>query len=173
MTIGSNHSQQPRSVAIVIPAWKPDFLNESLECLVSQVCQDFHVYIGDDASPYALNEVVAPFLSRGNFTYHKFETNFGGHDLVAQWTRCIELTQGEELIWLFSDDDRCSPNCIDSLLRAVKSNPRANLFHFGVQTIDEANHPLENRQAVPLLSAMDYLERRIIDGYSSFVVEYV
>jgi len=161
------------TVAVVIPAWKPDFLQQALESFRSQNNQDFHVYVGDDASPYGLNSIVSPFLSNGNFTYHRFDQNLGGKDLVGQWERCIALTQDEPWIWLFSDDDRCSPRCIETLKRGINTHPTTDLFHFGVQAIDERNQPIAPLQETQLTSARDYLERRILDDYRSYVVEYV
>ena len=46
------------TLAIVIPAYKRDFLAETLQSLVNQTNQHFHLYIGDDHSPYNLKEVV-------------------------------------------------------------------------------------------------------------------
>jgi glycosyltransferase involved in cell wall biosynthesis len=161
------------TVAVVIPAWKPDFLQEALESFQRQTNHDFHLYVGDDASPYGLDAIVAPFLASGNVTYHRFPQNLGGKDLVGQWERCIALTHNEPWIWLFSDDDRCSPRCIETLQRGLELHPDTDLFHFGVQPIDGQGHPVAPLQEIALDSARDYLERRILDNYRSYVVEYV
>lgn len=161
------------TVAVVIPAWKPDFLQQALESFRNQTSQDFHLYVGDDASPYGLESIVAPFQANGNVTYHRFEQNLGGKDLVGQWERCIALTRDEPWIWLFSDDDRCSPRCIETLKHGMEAHPDTDLFHFGVQAIDEKNQSIAPLQETPLASARDYLERRILDDYRSYVVEYV
>jgi len=160
-------------LAVIVPAWKPDFLAGVLESFRAQTCQDFHLYIGDDGSPYDLEPVARPYLASGNISYHRFENNLGGKDLVGQWERCIALTQEEPWIWMFSDDDLCSPECVEALLGEVDRQPDADLFHFPIQTIDAQGNPKGDRQAISLTSATDYFERRILDGYQSFVVEYV
>ena len=48
-------------LAIVIPAYKATFLGETLLSLARQQVKDFHLYIGDDASPEAIAEIVKPF----------------------------------------------------------------------------------------------------------------
>lgn len=45
-------------IAIVIPAYKCRFLRQTLDSIVVQTCRSFTVYIGDDASPQNLKEIV-------------------------------------------------------------------------------------------------------------------
>lgn len=161
------------SLAIVIPAWKPHFLDRTLRALLDQTDRDFRIYVGDDHSPHGLEAVVSPFLDSGRVVYHRFEENLGQRDLVAHWERCVALSRNEPWIWLFSDDDLCSPDCVERVLGAIRTNPGAELFHFAVQVIDESDAPLTPVQAIPLTSSSDYLERRIAGDHLSFVVEYV
>lgn len=44
-----------KKLAIIIPAYKPRFLRETLDSIAKQNNHDFTVYIGDDASPYQLD----------------------------------------------------------------------------------------------------------------------
>ena len=46
-------------IAIVIPAYKCRFLRQTLDSIVVQTCRSFTVYIGDDASPQNLKEIVS------------------------------------------------------------------------------------------------------------------
>ena len=45
-------------LAIVIPAYKPDYLFNTLQSIYSQSCKDFNLYIGDDCSPYDLKQIT-------------------------------------------------------------------------------------------------------------------
>ena len=92
-------------LSIVIPAYKATFLPAALDSIAAQTCQNFTLYIGDDNSPHNLENIVNRYKDEINLVYHRFDANLGGNDLVAQWERCISLTQGEPYIWLFSDDD--------------------------------------------------------------------
>ena len=49
------------TLAIVIPAYKPDFLLKTLTSIYSQSCKDFNLYIGDDCSPYDLSSIISQF----------------------------------------------------------------------------------------------------------------
>lgn len=97
--------EKQNNLAIVIPAYKSTFLAAALDSIAVQTCQDFTLYIGDDNRPNHLGAIVDRYRDRINLVYHRFDTNLGGKDLVAQWERCIDMSQGEEWIWLFSDDD--------------------------------------------------------------------
>ena len=101
-------------LAIIIPVYKPDFLEEALECLAAQTCKDFTVYVGDDCSPHPLSEIVMPFKEKMNLHYTRFDSNLGAKDLIGQWERCVALAQDEEWLWLFSDDDQMDNNCVES-----------------------------------------------------------
>ena len=50
------------TLAIIIPAYKPDYLEETLESLTKQTNKDFKIYIGDDASPFYLENIVELFI---------------------------------------------------------------------------------------------------------------
>ena len=100
------------NLAIVIPAYKSTFLAAALDSIAAQTCKDFILYIGDDCSPNNLGEIVDGYRDKINLVYKRFDTNLGGKDLVAQWERCIDMTQGEDWLWLFSDDDVMEKNCV-------------------------------------------------------------
>ena len=52
-------------LAIVIPAYKGTFLQETLESVARQTDRRFHLYIGDDCSPHGLKEIVKGFRGAG------------------------------------------------------------------------------------------------------------
>lgn len=108
-------------LAIVIPAYKSRFIDQALESFAMQTCKDFTLYIGDDASPENLVEIVKKYESRIPIVYHRFGSNLGGTDLVAQWERCIDLVRNEEWIWLFSDDDIVSSDCVQGFYTLIKN----------------------------------------------------
>lgn len=49
------------SLAIVISAYKPDFLDQTLSSLAKQTDKRFSVYIGNDASPFNLDSMVLKY----------------------------------------------------------------------------------------------------------------
>lgn len=160
---------------MVIPAYKATFLRETLESIAMQTDKRFHLYIGDDCSPHNLREIVDEFKDRIPLTYHLFETNLGGKDLVGQWNRCIALTNSEPYIWLFSDDDVMEPRCVESFYNHISSHSDDELIHFNIKRIDEFEKGrIINLPNFPLrMSAGEFLEAKLSGRVISFVVEFI
>lgn len=164
----------PKPLAIVIPAYKSVFLEQALESIACQSDKDFRLYIGDDCSPQGLEEIVTKYQNRIDLVYHRFDDNLGGHDLVAQWERCIAMTKGEPYIWLFSDDDVMDSDCVarfNALPREVKEN---SIIHFDVCVIDENSNLVDECPAFPKkLNAESYLTYKLHGKIVSYVVEFI
>ncbi len=123
-------------LAIVIPAYKNDFLLETLKSLSSQTDKRFNVYIGDDASPFNLYSIVKEFEKDLAIDYRYFPENLGGNNLVAQWNRCLDLIKNEEFFILFSDDDIMSPRCVEDFYKTIEANNVYDVYHFDIDIID-------------------------------------
>lgn len=161
-------------LAVVIPAYKLTYFNETLESLANQECKDFVLYIGDDASPEDLKSVVDRHRGRINIVYRRFEENLGGKDLVAHWERCIALTQGEEWIWLFSDDDIMEPSCVKNFFGCLMQVCSSDLFHFNLKIIDNEGDVTKECNPYPeYMSVSDFFDRRIGFKINSAIVEYI
>lgn len=163
------------NLAIVIPAYKATFLAAALDSIVAQTCQDFTLYIGDDCSPNNLGEIVDSYRDRINLVYHRFDTNLGGKDLVAQWERCIDMSQGEEWIWLFSDDDVMEKNCVEEFYKTLQlTNESYDLYHFNVKVINDDNQIIRYPMAYPQnLNSYSYYKGKLQGRYISLVVENI
>lgn len=163
-----------KQLAIIIPAYKKEFLGKALESIALQSCQDFTVYIGDDNSPHDVFSVVERFVDKIDLVYHRFDSNMGGHDLVGQWERCIALSQGEPWIWLFSDDDEIEPNCVKKFYAEIQSGVKYDLYHFDVDIIDENSDLFAQRHSFPMcFSAKEFVVNKLKGEIASYVVEYI
>ncbi|MGV3704180.1 MAG: glycosyltransferase family 2 protein [Arcticibacter sp.] len=161
-------------LAIVIPAYKLTYFRETLESMSAQECQDFTVYIGDDASPEDLASLVDEYSCRIPIVYRRFEENLGGNDLVAHWERCISMTEGEEWIWLFSDDDVMEASCVKNFYGCMTQVCNAELFHFDLKFIDHGGFVTKICKAFPeYLSVAEFFDRRVGFRLNSTVVEYI
>ncbi len=161
-------------LAIVIPAYKNDFLRNAILSITSQTCQDFVLYIGDDCSPNDLYSIVSEFEAQPNIVYHKFDTNLGGSDLVAQWNRCLDLVGDENWCWLFSDDDVMDSGCVEQFYNAVDKYKDSKLFHFDIKIINEADEEIRQPAAFPAqLSIPSFHLKKWRSQISSYVVEYI
>lgn len=162
-----------KKLAIIIPAYKDTYLHNALSSISNQTCKDFNLYIGDDASPYDLTKIIKPFYNKLNITYKRFDKNIGGKNLVKQWERCIELTQGEEWLWLFSDDDEMDKDCVKNFYMELNKTIRYDLYHFNINIID-ANSNIKKTFIFPEhLNVIDFIRRKSRGKIESFVVEYI
>ncbi len=159
-------------LAIVIPAYKSTFLSAALDSIASQTCKDFTLYIGDDCSPNNIGEIVDRYRDKINLVYKRFDSNLGGRDLVAQWERCIDMTQDEPWLWLFSDDDVMERNCVEEFYKEV--NEKSMYYHFDVRKIDTAGKVIRELPKYPKrISAKEFLDMKTDGRLSSFVVEFI
>lgn len=162
-------------LAIIIPAYKETFLEEAIQSIASQTCKDFTLYVGDDCSPYSLKNIVDNYVDKIKIIYHRFETNIGGKDLVAQWERCIALSKDEKWIWLFSDDDVMEPNCVASFYRAIhETSSYFDIYHFNVNVIDEYSKVKKIPSTYPLvLNSYQFYKGKMLGKIISLVVENI
>lgn len=163
-----------KPLAIVIPAYKIDFFRATLDSFANQTCKNFTLYIGDDCSPANFKKLVDEYKDKIEIVYKKFETNLGGKNLVGQWTRCLEMTQGEPWLWLFSDDDIVGPHCVELFLKEIQRVPSYDIYHFDVKIINSAGAIVENPKRYPeRFEAFDFCKKKLRGKIESFVVENI
>ena len=126
-------------LAIIIPYFKLTFFKATLQSLAVQTCQDFKVYIGDDASPEDPSMLLEKYKGIFDFVYHRFETNLGGTSLTQQWERCIALSKEEDWLMILGDDDVLDENVVEEFQKKKdKINQEGiNVVRFATQIIDE------------------------------------
>ena len=161
-------------LAIVIPAYKVLYFKHVLESIANQTCLDFTLYIGIDGSPDDFNDIINSYAIKIPIVHHLFSENIGEKNLVSHWERCIDLINGEEWIWLFSDDDMMESTCVENFYKCLKENESHNIFHFNVSRINEYNDAIESCQTFPnILSSNDFLAGRLKGILSSYAIEYI
>lgn len=136
-------------LAIVIPAYRGQFLGRALASLAGQTDRRFRVYVGDDGSAEDLAAIVDPFRARLDLHYRRFADNLGSDSLVAHWARVIGLSR-EKWIWLFSDDDEAEPRCVEGFYATLATHlPEVALLRFDLDLIDEAGRVYRRIRAQP------------------------
>ncbi len=129
-------------LAIIIPAYKPDFLAKALSGLICQSDQRFNIYVFDDASPADVGTITQSTMGARPYTYKRFEKNMGGTALIQHWKRCVTETH-EPWIWMFSDDDIMEPDCVKAFYQTLEATGGAfNVYRFDSLFIDENDLPL-------------------------------
>jgi glycosyltransferase involved in cell wall biosynthesis len=163
-----------KRLAIIIPAFKLQFFKHALESVANQTYKEFTLYIGDDASGENLKQVVDEFAGRINIIYHRFEKNLGSSDLIGQWTRSVALSDGEDYIWLFSDDDLMPAGAVESFYKIIEEKAEFDLFRFNLIIIDE-NGNLGNVSSdhPSVESADNFILKRLKGETLSSACEYI
>ncbi len=160
-------------LAIVIPAWKPDFFRSALQSLRTQTDRRFTVYVADDGGPPAIREICAS-VDDLDLVYHRFDENLGGTSLTGHWNRAVERTR-EPWVWLFGDDDEMHPECVERFYDALEGmDPDVSVVRFDTEVIDEsgavqAHNPSHPRRE----TGADFLFDRLLGVRNSYVVEYI
>ena len=164
-----------RQLAIIIPAYKQDYLGETLTSIFSmKLVEESHVYIFDDASPWDIESVVSSYRNLPNVTYFRFSQNMGGSNLAEHWNRCIKRTK-EDWIWLFSDDDLVSIDCLDSFFNELNADKdSSHLYRFNTHMISASSSLIRKNPKHKLIeSSEDYIRDKILGKRLGFVTEFI
>lgn len=162
------------NLSIIIPAYKPDFLSQTLHSIALQTNKDFHLYIGDDASPHNIEDIVNEYIDKIPLTYVRFKENLGLKHLTRQWDRCIALSKKEKYIWLFSDDDLIPADAVNNFYYAISNNPNFDIYRFNLQLINQFNDIVQkptNHKSFE--SVEEYLRKRFNGQIHSAISEYI
>ncbi|MGQ9690925.1 MAG: glycosyltransferase family 2 protein [Thermoproteota archaeon] len=143
-------------LAIVIPAYKGAYLSKTLESIANQTVQRFILYIGDDASPDPIEEIVqSSQVRKDRLVYRRFPENLGRKALTEHWNRCIAMCS-EPYVWLFSDDDVMTPDCVESFYRALgETNGKYDLYRFQTSMINNEDKVIAMNPPHPKVEAWE------------------
>lgn len=163
-------------LAIVIPYYKINFFEATLQSLAGQTNKQFKVYIGDDASPDYPNVLLEKYKNKIDFVYQRFEHNLGGKSLVQQWNRCLRLCNDEKWVMVLGDDDVLETNCIDAFYNNLKEIKDLNtsVIRFATQVVDKEGTAISKVYQHPKTEkAADFLIRKFKGGTRSSLSEYI
>jgi glycosyltransferase involved in cell wall biosynthesis len=155
-------------LAIVIPAYKPQFFELMLNSIAVQSNKKFKCYIFDDAAPEKIKAVSSKFP---DYHYTRFDENMGGRDLVGHWHRCLKSIE-EEWVWLFSDDDIMSPDCVDEFYKALDLYPNAGAFRFTVDIIDADGQIIGSNKPIKNETGLEFLLSKL-SGKQSYMPDHI
>lgn len=95
-------SQKNPLVSICIPTYNnAKYLRESLDSIVNQTYPNKEIIVSDNASIDNTEKIVKEYVEKYKVKYYKNEKNIGAE---ANFTRCIELANGEFIAIYHSDD---------------------------------------------------------------------
>ncbi|MDX1718745.1 MAG: glycosyltransferase [Salegentibacter mishustinae] len=163
-------------LAIVIPYFKIDFFEKTLQSLAGQSDKRFNVYIGDDASPNSPEQLIALYSAEINIQYCRFTTNLGAISLTRQWARCLELVQNESWVLILGDDDILAPNCILEFYKNLDiiNNNKINVIRYASRIINEREEVISKKYKHPEKEKVtDFFVRKARGTTRSSLSEYI
>lgn len=161
------------NLAIVIPAYKAEFLKQTLQSIRDQSDQRFSLYIFDDASPDNIEHVIQQIAYTSDVTFKRFDRNLGKESLTKQWERCIAETTGEEWIWLFSDDDLMTEDSVKSFYRSIEQNPGFSAYRFDTKKISSTGEVVRENRFPQIFDGAEFLNHKLSYKQESYIVEYI
>jgi glycosyltransferase involved in cell wall biosynthesis len=124
-------------VSILIPAHnRPEFFEKALRSALGQIYENIEIIICDDSTNNDVFNIVNRYIPLNpNILYFKNEKPLGGNGLLnAQ--KCLELSSGEYVNYLF-DDDLFHREKIVKMLPYLVNNNNVSLVTSYRQIIDE------------------------------------
>ena len=146
------------TVSILIPAYKPEYLQLAIASAREQTLQDIEILVGDDTTDAKLRPIVeAQTRLDGRVKY--FHHGFGNG-----YKNCFELwkkAQSRYIKWLF-DDDMLMSGSAESLLLALQGHPGSVMaFHERV-FIDSNNNVINTPPALIEAGECALLDRQFL-----------
>lgn len=109
-------------ISICIPTYNGQkFLETCLDSAIKQTYHDIEIIVVDDGSTDNTPDIVAKYAAKD--TRVKLFLNKKNIGLVSNWNRCIELSIGEWIKFLFQDD-ALAPNCIEVMINSISVNDK-------------------------------------------------
>lgn len=163
------------SLAVIIPAFKVTYIEQTLCSLTRQSNKNFNVYVGDDFSSDEIYSIVQKFESTLKITYKKFDSNLGKTDLAGHWRRCISMIKEEKWIWILPDDDIIESNCISTFFENISAAESLfHLYRFQTSHINESGSLLLDTSICPTIeSSTDFILNKLKFLRSSSLAEYI
>jgi hypothetical protein len=132
-------------LAIVIPYYKIDFFEETLNSLKQQTDNRYTLYIGNDASPNDPLPLIEKYFAEGDYHYFDYKVNLGGKNLALQWERILEnVTQ--DWVQILGDDDLIEKNFVKEFYQIIETtkNDEFSIIKCGFVWVDDQMNIIEN-----------------------------
>lgn len=145
-------------VSVVIPAYKSDYFELTLDSVFNQNYNSLDVIINDDSSSDDIFNIVERKRLSADFPirYFKNERRLGE---VISTVRGIRLAKGKYIKFLH-DDDILEPDCIAELVSAIEGAPNIALASSRRCRVDEQANLLPDIMA----TCFPFSESVVIDG---------
>jgi glycosyltransferase involved in cell wall biosynthesis/SAM-dependent methyltransferase len=97
--------------------------------------EEIEIVVCDNTSTDHTPDVVAPYLGRSDFHYHRNPENVG---MLGNLRVTAHHALGQ-YIWILGDDDLIKPGSIEKILEAIRTNPEAALIYLNYAYTHESS----------------------------------
>lgn len=166
---------QMNKLAIVIPYYKIDFFEETLQSVAAQTDKRFSLYIGNDKSPHDPLPLIQKYFPEGSYRYFNYEENLGGKNLAMQWERILENVT-EEWFQILGDDDMISDNFVEEFYRNSEKYQDINFIKCRSYITDSSggvSYAKSEQVKTGYYSAIDFFIKKIKGEINSSLSEHI
>jgi len=104
-------------VSVCVPTYNGEqYLRECLDSILAQTYENFELLLVDDCSSDSTRQISASYAAADSRV--RLVPNQKNLGLVGNWNRCIELSRGEWIKFVFQDDT-IAPTCLSRMLDAA------------------------------------------------------
>lgn len=150
------------TLAIIIPYYKVDFFEKTIQSVALQTNKNFVLYIGNDNSPHNPLPIINKYFKEGDFNYFDYKTNVGGKNLALQWERILENVK-EDWFQILGDDDVIAENFVEECYQSITQceNKNIKVIKFPHDWIDENDNLIQSHNLnIENFSSVDFIMRK-------------
>jgi GT2 family glycosyltransferase/glycosyltransferase involved in cell wall biosynthesis len=138
-------SVEPPLVSVVMPAYKPFYIEQTLASLRAQSHRPLELVVCDDSPGEEIEQLVSAYAQEVDFPvlYQRNQPSLGEARNLA---RCIALASGRYIKFLH-DDDVLMPDCIAALRAVLDSHPEVSLVTSSRRNINERGQELPDHDS--------------------------
>lgn len=131
-------------VTIIVPNYNhASYLNQRIDSILNQTYQDFELILLDDCSTDNSREILNSYKNHPKVTHLIFNDENSG-STFKQWTKGVELAQGD-YIWIAESDDWAEAEFLDTLMHEFEQRPYLGLAYTNSKLVDgDGNLTYEN-----------------------------
>lgn len=157
----------------LLPAYKIEFLEKSLQSILSQSFDDFNVIVSDDASPFDIKSIVNKFQDN-RLIYRRNDKNIGGGNLVNHWNMLLNHTDAKYII-MASDDDVYEPGYLQLLDNIVNKYPEVDVIRPRIRLIKGDGRCFFEEPEITsdFINKHDYLELFSLEKLKSGISQFI
>ncbi|MBZ6392670.1 MAG: glycosyltransferase [Pantoea dispersa] len=165
--------KENKLVSIIIPAYKGDFFELSLQSAVQQDYPAVEIIVCDDSDSDLISNVVRKYQNTTpvKISYYKNEQRL---QEIGNVRRCLSLSNGEYVKFLY-DDDILRKDCVSKLMKAFTASSDIVLASSRRQRINEQGDVLPDIMATayPFRGDVIIEGRDLIAFLSDYIINFI